>query len=344
MRLPGPAAGHLTPKGRGTGVSRRTLLGLALAGAGAAILPTPGRAAPKVRIGILKFGTVSWELETIRRHGFDAANGVALDIVPFAGEDASNVAFLAGDLDMIVSDWLWVSRLRADGDDVTLLPYSTAVGAIMVREGSPIRALGDLAGRKLAVAGGPLDKSWLLIRAMAERDHGLDLTRQAEVAFGAPPLLQQKTIEGEFDAVLNFWHFCARLEANGFRRLIGADDAAKALGASGPVSALGYVFRERWARDNQPALAGFMKASAAAKDVLAKSDEEWRTLAPIVRAEGAELEKLRDRYRQGIPARPVAQDAEDAARLYRVLAGIGGEKLVGNAPDMAPGTFWQGSG
>jgi NitT/TauT family transport system substrate-binding protein len=344
MRLPEPAAGHLKPKGSGMDVSRRALFGLALAAAGAAVMPTFGRAAAKVRIGILKFGTVSWEIETIRRHGFDAANGVGLDIVPFASEDASNVAFLAGDLDMIVSDWLWVSRLRADGEDVTLLPYSTAVGAIMVRQASPMRALGDLAGKKLAVAGGPLDKSWLLIRAMAERDDGLDLTRQTQVAFGAPPLLQQKTIEGEFDAVLNFWHFCARLEANGFRRLIGADDAARALGASGPVSALGYVFRERWAKDNQPALAGFMKASAAAKAVLANSDEEWRTLAPIVRAQGAELEKLRDRYRQGIPSRPVAEDAEDAARLYGVLARIGGEKLVGAASEMAPGTFWQGTG
>ena len=57
-------------------------------------------------------------------------------------------------------------------------------------------------------------------------------------------------MQGEFDAVLNFWHFCARLEANGFRRLIGADDAAKALGASGPVSALGYVFHDKWANEN----------------------------------------------------------------------------------------------
>jgi len=326
-------------------VSRRVLFQLALAAAGTAAIPSTGRAAPKVRIGVLKFGTVNWELETIKRHGLDGASGIDLDVVYFAGEDASNVAFLAGDLDMIVSDWLWVSRLRADGDDVALVPYSTAVGAIMVREDSPIRAVGDLAGRSLGVAGGALDKSWLLIQAMAERDAGLDLAKQSRVAFGAPPLLQQKAIEGEFDAVLNFWHFCARLEANGFRRLIGADDAAKALGASGPVSALGYVFRERWAKDNQPALAGFVKASAAAKDVLMHSDEEWRALAPIMRAEGAELEKLRDRYRQGIPARPAAEDAADAAKLYRVLAEIGGEKLVGKASEMAPGTFWQaGSG
>jgi len=314
------------------GVSRRALLQLALAVPVAAAMPSIGRAAPKVRIGILKFGTVSWELETIRRHGFDAANGIGLDIVTFAGEDASNVAFLAGDLDMIVSDWLWVSRLRSEGDDVTLVPYSTAVGAIMVREDSPIRTIGDLAGKSLGVAGGPLDKSWLLIRAMAERDNGLDLARKSKVAFGAPPLLQQKAIEGEFDAVLNFWHFCARLEASGFRRLIGADEAALALGASGPVSALGYIFRERWAKGNAAALAGFVKASAAAKAVLLRSDEDWRTLAPTMRAEGAELERLRDRYRQGIPARPAAEDAADAARLYRVLAEIGAKSSSARRP------------
>jgi NitT/TauT family transport system substrate-binding protein len=28
-----------------------------------------------------------------------------------------------------------------------------------------IRSLGDLRGRKLAVAGGPIDKSWLLLQA-----------------------------------------------------------------------------------------------------------------------------------------------------------------------------------
>jgi NitT/TauT family transport system substrate-binding protein len=142
--------------------------------------------------------------------------------------------------------------------------------------------------------------------------------------------------------VLNFWHFCVRLEANGFRRLFGANDAAKALGVTGAVSALGYVFHDKWANENPDAVRGFLKASAQAKDLLARSDDEWLRLAPIVHAEGKELEKLRDRYREGIPRPPVAEEAADAGRLYHALAGIGGEKLVGSAPEMAPGTFWQG--
>lgn len=305
------------------------------------VRPVRAAAAP-IRIGVLKFGTVSWELDTLKQHRFDAANGIDLEITDFAGEDATNVAMLAGAIDVIVSDWLWVSRLRSEGEDLTLTPYSTAVGAIMVKDGSPIRAIPDLSGKKIGVAGGPLDKSWLLIQALSRRDHGLDLASACEIVFGAPPLVSEKAMQGELDAVLNFWHFCARLEANGFRRLVGADEAARALGASGPVSALGYIFHDKWANENVAAITGFIKASAQAKDLLATSDAEWLRLAPIIRAQGKELEKLRDHFRQGIPRRPVAEEAADAARLYRVLAGIGGEKLVGPALEMAPGTFWQG--
>ncbi|MGN6764075.1 MAG: ABC transporter substrate-binding protein [Rhizobiaceae bacterium] len=322
-------------------ISRRGMFGLALTmGAALAGRPRSAHAAPKVRAGVLKFGTVSWELDTIRHNKLDTANGIDLEIAYFAGEEATNVGILAGTIDIIVSDWLWVSRQRSEGGDLTLVPYSTAVGAIMVKPDSPVRTIGDLKGRKLGVAGGALDKSWLLMQAMAKRDHSIDLATESDIAYGAPPLLSEKARQGELDAVLNYWHFCARLEADGFRRLISVEQAEKALGASGPVSAIGYIFHDKWAAETPQAILGFIKASARAKDILAKSDEAWLRLAPIMRAEGKELEKLRDRYREGIPRRPVADDAEDAAKLYKVLADIGGEKLVGKAREMAPGTFW----
>ena len=324
-------------------LSRREFGGLTLSAAICTTIGHSGRAfaaTPKIRVGILKFGTVNWELDTIKHNGLDTAQGIDVEVVYFAGEDATNVAMLAGDLDIIVSDWLWVSRLRSDGADLTLAPYSTAVGAIMVKEDAPMRTIPDLVGKKIGVTGGALDKSWLLIQGLARRDHGIDLAKENEIVFGAPPLLSEKAAAGELDAVLNFWHFCARLEANGFRRLVGADDAARALGASGPVSALGYVFHDKWADENADAAMSFVKASAEAKRLLAESDAEWQRLAPVMRAEGKELEMLRERYREGIPNRPVADDERDAARLYEVLAELGGDKLVGNARQMAPGTFW----
>ena len=323
-------------------ISRRALCGMGLLAianpfGSSAFAAT---SAAKIRVGLLKFGTVNWELDTIKHNGFDAATGVDVEMVYFAGEDATNVAMLAGDLDIIVSDWLWVSRQRSEGADLTLAPYSTAVGAIMVRDDSTMRVLSDLVGKRIGITGGPLDKSWLLIQGLAQRDHKIDLTRDCDIVFGAPALLSEKAMSGELDGVLNFWHFCARLEASGFRQLIGADEAARALGASGPVSALGYVFHDSWANRRPDMVMAFLKASAMAKQRLATSDDEWLRLAPIMRADGRELTVLRDRYRAGIPNRPLAEEEVDAVKLYQVLAQLGGEKLVGKAQTMAPGTFW----
>ncbi|MFC3325782.1 hypothetical protein [Mesorhizobium cantuariense] len=67
-------------------ISRRKTL--RLAALGTAILasrPVAVFAAAKVRIGVLKFGTVSWELDTLKQNKFDEANGIDLEIVYFAG-------------------------------------------------------------------------------------------------------------------------------------------------------------------------------------------------------------------------------------------------------------------
>ena len=68
-----------------------------------------------VKIGVLKFGTVSWELDTIKTHGLDKAEGLDLQVVELANTNATSVALLAGGVDVIVTDWLWVTRQRADG-------------------------------------------------------------------------------------------------------------------------------------------------------------------------------------------------------------------------------------
>lgn len=298
--------------------------------------------AEPVRIGVLKFGTVNWELNTIAKNGLDAKHGVTLEVVPFAGEDASGVAFRAGDVDIIVTDWIEVARMRADGDDVTFAPYSSSTGALMVKGDSPLKSLADLKGVKIAVAGGPLDKSWLLLQGMALKEANVDLAKENEIIYGAPPLVAEKLKAGEFDAALNFWHFNARLEADGFRPLVGGQDASKALGTSGEVSTLGYVFHDKWAKEHEETVLGFLAASRDAKALLKSSDEEWTRLHAdgAIKDEGKALDMLRDRYRAGIPMRSVKEEEADAAKLFDVLKGLGGEKLVGKAETLPPGTYW----
>jgi len=295
-----------------------------------------------IKVGVLKFGTVNWELKSMKHGGFDTANGVNVEIVPFASGDATRIALQGGEVDVIVADWLWVSRQRATGQKLTFVPYSSSVGAVMVGADSGIEKLSDLKGKKIGVAGGPLDKSWLLLQGMAKQEHDFDLKAENEIAFGAPPLLAEKTRQGELDAMLNFWHYNARLEADGFKRLVSAEDAAAALGSQGPVSAIGYVFSDQWAAENPNAAAGFVKASRATKTLLNDSDEEWARLGSsgAIKDKGKALTTLRDRFRQGIPVRAIADEIEDAGNLYKVLAELGGPKLVGESPVMVEGTYW----
>src|SRR5579871_1629344 len=297
-------------------------------------------AADRIRIAAQKTGTLAWELEIVRTHGLDKKADLDLQVVELASPEAGKIALRGGSADLIVSDWLWVARERALGDKLVFYPYSSQIGAVMVPADSGIAGLADLKGRKLAVAGGPLDKSWLLLQADARRG-GVDLKTQASIVFGAPPLLSQKALQREQDATLTFWNFCAELEGKGLKRGVDMEATLKRLGASGPVAMLGYIFDAGWAAKNKSAVARFLNVAAKAKDILAGSEDEWRRLAPRIGvSDNAGLEIYRRRYSEGIPRRPVRDEEQDAIGLYRVLADIGGAELVGPAKELDKGTFY----
>lgn len=322
-------------------ITRRRAL-WAIAGAPAAPVlcrPRPARASAPLRLAVQKTGTLAWELDVIRAHGLDAKHGLALAVMELATPEAGKIAVRGGAADMMVSDWLWVSRERALGTPMQFVPYSASVGALMVPGDSPVRSYGDLRGKKLSVAGGALDKSWLILRAAARRE-GVDLRREADVVFGAPPLLFEKLLQKEHDASLNYWNFAARLEGRGFRRLASVEDAMRGLGTTGTVSMLGYVFDEAWARANTDTLARFMAASREAKALLDTSDAEWSRIRALTLApDDASLAAYRSRFREGIPRRPIDAEEADARTLHRVMAELGGPELVGPSRELDPGTY-----
>ena len=96
-------------------------------------------------------------------HRLDVRRGVALQIVLPASKGATNVAVQGGAVDLTVSDWIWISRQRAEGRGYAFVPYSLAVGGLMVRPDADIADLDALRGQRLGVAGGSVDKSWLVL-------------------------------------------------------------------------------------------------------------------------------------------------------------------------------------
>jgi NitT/TauT family transport system substrate-binding protein len=298
-----------------------------------------------ISVAVLKFGTVSWLLDTIQHYGLDKKEGIDLKIQPLASNQATDLSLQSGSVDIIATDWLWVSRERAGGADFTFAPFTTALGAIVVPPNSPIKTLRDLKGKTLGIAGGPLDKSWLLIVAYALRTANIDLRKETHQVFGAPPLLAEKAEQGEIDAVLNFWPYAARLEAKGFTDLISMEDVVKELGAKGDVAMVGFVFSESWAESNPKAISAFLRAAQKANDILATNDAAWDRLKPMMNAPDEKtFEALRRHYREGIPERSTADNEADAKVLYQFLRDLGGAALVGPAKTLSPGTFWSGSG
>ena len=325
-------------------VSRRTLTAtaalLALIAASIPLGAVAGELAP-VRVGILKFGTVNWELDVIKHHELAKQAGVALEVVPLASKSAAAVALQGGAVDVIVTDWIWVSRQRAKGIDYTFVPYSVAAGGVMVRTDAGIDSLADLRGKRIGVAGGPVDKSWLLLRAYTRKTMGEDMARIAEPVYAAPPILNQKVLRGDFPAALTFWHYQARLKAAGLKQLIAIKDLLSSFGVDKGMPVVGWVFSEKWAARNRGAIDGFLGASRAAKAILAESDKEWERIKPLTKAEDeATLVALRDVYREGIPAHFGEKEIASARTVFAILAEMGGADLVGNQSELAPGTFW----
>jgi NitT/TauT family transport system substrate-binding protein len=293
---------------------------------------------PKLTVAVQTSGTVNWEIQTILHHGFDRANGFELEVMDVSGSPAGQVAFLGGEADVIVSDWIWVARQRAEGVDLAIIPYSRAVGGVMVPADSPAETLMDLKGEQIGIAGGPIDKSWIILQAYA-LDQGFDLAAETTQVFGAPPIVFKAGLDGEVAAVVNYWHFMAKQEAAGMRHLLTVAEASEALGIDPDVPLLGYVVSGDLLREQPELVEGLAAASRAAKELLATDDTEWERLRPLMNAESdAEFAALVEGWREGIPpAGPV--DEAEVAELLAIMAELGGEELVGQATTLPEGVF-----
>ena len=315
-------------------ISRRSIL----AGAAATLLAARAQAEdrPVLRVGTLPFGSVHWEIATILDNGLDKAGGIAVVNVPLANNEAARIGFLSGSVDVIVTDLLFAARLRAEGKPVTFLPYSSSEGSLVVKASSPIKSIADLKGKSIGVAGGALDKSWLLLQAAAKKE-GLDLASQARPVFGAPPLLSLKLESGELDAGLLYWTYAARLAAKDHRTVASVEDIAETLGAKGKIAFTGFVFKDS---TPQATLAAFGKAERQAESLMAKDPAVWTKLRPLMKAPDEEtFLALKDAFQRGIPRKSRDAEIADAQALYATLAAIGGTALVGKALTLPDGLY-----
>lgn len=313
-------------------MDRRGLLAGAGAAAAVAALPWQARAAGgALKVASLKFGSLSWLLETIRAEGLEAATGFKLDVLDVATNQAGPVALLAGEADVIVSDWTWALRQRSMGDKLKFAPYSSALGSLMVAKDSPVATLADLKGKKLGVAGTAIDKSWILLRAYARKTIGADLADVVTPVFGAAPLMTEELKAGRIDAVLNFWTFAARLSGGGYRQVLSMADVLKGLGVEPPPALVGFIWKEETAARKGAEIAAFLEASRRGNAVLKSSDAAWERIKGQVKPQSdGEFTAIRDYYRAGIPGGWTAAETASAEKLTGILLELGSKDVMGS--------------
>ncbi|KJV08144.1 ABC transporter substrate-binding protein [Methylocucumis oryzae] len=291
----------------------------------------------KLRIGVQASGTAEWELAELASTPHPEFE---LDKQTLASPEAGKIALQSGGVDMIVSDWLWVNRQRASGMELTFYPYSDMTGALLVKTGSPIHTLSDLSGKKLGIAGGELDKNWLLLQALAQKQ-GIALANTVEKIYAAPPLLNEQIKQGRIDAILTYWNFAAKLEAQGYKVLLTGKEIQQGLGISESVPSLGYVFKQSWAKQHTAALQSFFAAAHKAKDHLCTDDKAWQKILPLTLTDDVVTQqKLRQRYCEGRVEQWGAAQQQAAQQIYKVLHETSHGQLTGSSEHLQTDTFW----
>ncbi|MBS9782893.1 MAG: ABC transporter substrate-binding protein [Arcobacter sp.] len=306
------------------------------------LLFSVGFSQEKLKVGVLSFGTVNWELKTMKDNKFDKKNGVDVEVVKLASKNAVSTALLAKSVDLIVTDFIWVNRQRKKGFDFTFYPYSKAIGAMYARPELNINTLNDLEGKKLGISGGSVDKTWLIMRAFSKYKYNKDLKNMITPTFAAPPILNKKLLDKSLDATINFWHFGAKLKAKGMKKLIGLDDILPQFGIKNDISFIGWTFSEKFASKNKNLINGFLKASYETKQFLNEKDKEWNKIRPFMKAKSDSIFiALKNGYKNGIVKSFGKKNIEDTKKLYSLLAKEGGKKLIGDALVLDEKTFYE---
>ncbi len=301
------------------------------------------RAETTVKVAVLKYGTVSWLLDVIKNHKLDKKEGFDLELVQLAGNQAAQVALMSKEADTTVTDWFWVLQQRALGAKFVFIPYSAALGSLIVPANSPIKSVADLKGKRIGVAGSPIDKSWLLIRAYGKKLGVGDLAETATPMFAAPPLVNEQLVSGQVDAIVNYWNFAARLEAQGYRRVASIADLMKAFDIPAPLPLVGFVVSGDFADEQPKLLRAFTNAMQNAQRLLLTSDAEWDRIRPLMQVTSEEEFKvMRDRYREGLLHTWGDRDRKAAAKLFDLMAETGGEAVTGKGVKFDPDIFWSG--
>jgi len=271
-------------------------------------------------------------LATMAAAGLDTSNGFKLVTRAYGSEEQARQALLKGDVDVIMTDWLWAARQRAGGADIACVAASIAPVAIMVPRTSQITAIADLVDRRIGIGHDAGNPTWAMIRAAALSASRLNLDLTART-FGPLPGLASQLRAGTIDALVADAPEAAMLGRQGHVPLITSDSLARSFGVDGQIPTAVWAFRDAGMQRKPTSLAAFFAASRAASHLLASDAKTWVPLARLYPgADAAMLASLRAAHADGEVTHWGALDSARLNDLAKRLAQVLGPEVPAPLP------------
>lgn len=164
-------------------------------------LSPAGPAPVRLRMAVLSFPAISTFVgNIIRERGLDRANGLVLELVPFASISAYYAALATGEVDTLLGGPHVLQRMRLEGVRIQGVATMVRLSDLVVIAGNPeIRGFIDLRGRTLAADMGSQQYQILSIYA---RWKGLTLGRDVTVVQASFPLARAQLAAQRVDAAM----------------------------------------------------------------------------------------------------------------------------------------------
>jgi ABC-type nitrate/sulfonate/bicarbonate transport system substrate-binding protein len=184
----------------------------------------------KLKLGDLAQSLNGIAVQAMKDQKLDQKHGLAVEYVTYPTLDGLFTAIRGKDVDVGFGGWTAFAQFRGQGIPVTAI-YSVGRGAtldVIVPQGSPVRHLADLKGKKVGSYAGAAGTATVLFRVLASRYFGFDPGKTGHLQFAAPGLLTSLIEKGELDAALLFDPLAARAVASGkFRSVANLGDVYK---------------------------------------------------------------------------------------------------------------------
>jgi NitT/TauT family transport system substrate-binding protein len=298
-------------------------------------LPAAARGAQPLRIGYIPIADCL-QIYVAVEQGFFKAEGLDVATRPMQGGPILSLAVEAGDLDIGWSNVISLFQAQARGFSFVLLapgaleddgPHLTH--SLLTRGDSPLRTVGDLAGRTVAVnaLGNVNDLALAILLASAGKDP--QAVRMVEVPF---PDMEAALTSGAVDAALAAEPFLSSSLACGARLLVAAPHAV--FGREFMIA--GWFAKADWAAANPEHAAAFRRAvDKASAYITAHPTEMPGVLARNTKLSPDTAAKI---------ALPAFSSGLDQAAMQRVIdltaanGSIPGSFPVRNL--LAPGLVW----